>query len=213
MSRIFVRALLTIALCVSLSVIIASLLLLGLRDSAAVVAASLAVTASLVSAWTGQRVLELQEDAQQPYPYPFFDVTSRYSVMQLRVTNFGGSVARDINLKCDNPLLNAKGDPVTFSEQEGAPDIAVLLPGQSVTTPVGTDEEIFGERTDLNYSGSVKFKTASGKDEEHPFYLSAEQYRHTLAYDEEQLKTHHQLQQIPKEVKTLRNEIKRFGKR
>jgi hypothetical protein len=65
----------------------------------------------------------------------------------------------------------------------------------------------------LNYSGSVKFKTASGKDEEHPFYLSAEQYRHTLAYDEEQLKTHHQLQQIPKELKTLRNEIKRFGKR
>jgi len=213
MSRIFIKALLSIVLCISLSVIAASLLLLGLRDSAAIVAASLAVIASLASAWTGQRVLELQEDAQQPYPYPSIDVTSRYRFMQLRVTNFGGSVARDINLRWDNSLLNYKGDPVAFSKQEGAPDIAVLLPGQSVTTPIGTDIQILGERTDLNYSGSVEFKTASGKFKKHPFHLSAEQYRHTLAYDEEQLKTHYQLQQIPKELKTLRNEIKRFGKR
>jgi hypothetical protein len=202
------------ALCLAVILLLHSLLFLGLRDSAAIIAASLAVIAALVSAWTGQRVLELQEDAQKPYPYPSIDANSRYSLMQLRVTNYGGSVARDINLSWDNnnPLLNADDVPVKFSDQDDAPDIAVLLPEQSAALLIGGDEQTFNERKGLNYSGKVKFKTASGKLMEHTFYLSPEQYRNTLVYDEEQPKTHYQLQKIPEELKRLREEIKWFGK-
>lgn len=169
------------------------------------IAAALAVTA-----WNTKRVLELQEDTQQPHPYPWIDVASRYKFMQLRVTNYGGSVTRDISLERDKPLLDAQGRRVQFTEQEKAPGIAVLLPDQSVAAPIGTDIEMYGKYKDIYYSGTIKFKYAAGKALKYPFYLSAEQYRHTLAYEEEGLKTHFQLQKIPKELEKLNREVKRF---
>jgi hypothetical protein len=47
----------------------------------AVIAASLAVIASVIAAWTGQKALEIQEDAQKPYPYPMVDASSRYGLL------------------------------------------------------------------------------------------------------------------------------------
>ena len=67
----------------------------------AVIAASLAVIASVIAAWTGQKALEIQEDSQKPYPYPMVDASSRYGLLQLRVKNTGGSPAHDI---CKPPL-------------------------------------------------------------------------------------------------------------
>jgi hypothetical protein len=53
----------------------------------ATIAAVLAVVAAVCSAWTSQRVLELQEDAQQPNPTPELDLRSRFSLTQFRITN------------------------------------------------------------------------------------------------------------------------------
>ncbi len=120
-------------------------------------------------------------------------------------------MARDINFKWDdNPLLDVHGEPVGFTKQEGAPDVAVLLPEQSIATYIGLHFEIFDKYEDMNYSGHLEFKNASGKIMRHPFYLSAEQYRNTLTHDEERLKTHHRLQQIPDELKKLSSELKKF---
>jgi hypothetical protein len=175
-------------------------------------AAALAVLASLITAWNGQRAIELQEDAKQPYPYPYVDTTSRYSLMQLRVTNYGGSVALNISLEWnDEPLLNDQGQQVKFTEQEGAPDIAVLLPGQSVAARLGVDFEMYSKNS-MNYSGIVKFSNASGKAMKHSFFLSAEQYRGGYSYEEEGLRTHYELQRIPKELKKLNNAVKRLWK-
>jgi hypothetical protein len=173
------------------------------------VAAVLAVITSLIAVWNGQRILELQEDAQQPYPYPSIDFESRYSLMQLRVTNYGGSVARNINLKWDKPLLDPQARQVRFTEQEEAPDIAVLLPGQSIATLVGTDIEMFNKYKDMNYSGAVEFANASGRTSQHSFYLSAEQYRGSPTHEQEGLKTHYQLQQVPNELRKLNSELKK----
>lgn len=193
---------------------VAAFVFLGPRQGATwtTLAAALAVSASLMTVWIGQRVLQLQEDAQQPYPYPYIDLASRYSLMQLRVTNYGGSIARNISLEWDEPLLNAQDQQVQFMGQEGAPDIVVLLPGQSVAARLGLDFEMYKKYDDMNYSGIVKFSNASGKTMKHSFFLSAEQYRGAYAYEEEGLKTHYQLQRIPEELKKLKDEVKRLGK-
>ena len=107
-------------------------------------------------------------------------------------------------------MLDAQGRRVQFTEQEKASGIAVLLPDQSVAAPIGTDIEMYGKYKDTYYSGTIKFKNASGKALKHPFYLSAEQYRHTLAYEEVVPKTHYQLQKIPKELEKLNREVKRL---
>lgn len=69
---------------------------------------------------------------------------------------------------------------------------------------------MFEKCDDMNYSGHVKFKNASGRIFEHSFHLSAEQHRNRLSYEEEKTKTHHQLQRIPEELRKLNFEVKKL---
>lgn len=212
MFRVIVRIILIVAFTTAIGVIGAAFWLLGFRDPAAwaAVAAALAVITSIISAWPAQRVLELQQDAQQPYPYPSIDLTSRYGLIQLRVTNYGGSAAHDICLHWHQPLLNSQGEEVKFTKQAGAPDISVLLPNESVNLSIDGSRQLFEAYEKLNYSGEVTFKDSSKRTIKYPFLLSAEKYRYTLSYSEEEPKTHYQLQKIPDELHKLRTEVNRL---
>jgi len=154
MFRFIIRAIWVIAGIFSIIAIIMALLILGPNKSEvwAVVAAALAVITSIISSWAAQRVLEIQQDAQKPYPYPSIDVKSRYSLMQLRITNFGGTAARDIFIKWHKPLLNSQGEIVRFTKQENAPEIPILLPNESVAVLVGGSNAIYAQYLDMNYS-------------------------------------------------------------
>lgn len=219
--RKVVRIFLVVAWAIAIIAVAMAFYFLGPYEGAAwtTLAAALAVSASLMTVGIGeqvlqlqQRVLQLQEDAQQPYPYPSVDVTSRYQLMQLRVTNYGGSVARNISLEWDEPLLNDQDQQVQFMGQEGAPDIAVLLPGQSVAARLGDEIEMYNKYNDMNYSGIIKFSNASGKTMKRSFFLSAEQYRGGYSYEEEGVRAHYELQRIPKELKKLNDTVKKLGK-
>lgn len=174
----------------------------------AVIAASLAVIASVIAAWTGQKALEIQEDAQKPHPYPTVDASSRYGLLQLRVKNTGGSPAHDIRLVWDKPLVNSKGEPIRFTEQEGAPDIPVLLPNESATVLIDGAKQFFESVSDANHTGSIHFQDAAGNPRKHKFYLSVEYHRKRLYFDQEEPKTHYQLQKIPEKLDNVVNELK-----
>src|SRR5271168_1325950 len=58
----------------------------------------LAVIAAVIAALPALRILEIQEDALRPRPTPYFDLTSRCDLLQLRVKNLGGGVAYDVRL-------------------------------------------------------------------------------------------------------------------
>jgi len=212
MPRIIARIILALSLVISIVVIVAALLSLGVRDPVAwaAVAAALAVITAVISSWVAQRALELQQDAQKPYPYPSVDVTSRYGLVQLRVTNYGGSAAHDINIKWDKPLLNSKEEPVRFTSQEGAPEIPVLMPNESILILIDGSLQLFQKYQDMNYTGQVEFKDASRKRMSHPFYISVEKYRKTLTFAQEDPKTHHELQKIPEEIQKLRTELRQI---
>lgn len=208
-SRIIVRVLLVAAF--GLAAFAVGFALLGADSPSQVpwsaLAAALAVVAAVLSAWTSQRIMELQEDATLPAPYPFFDFTSRYSLAQLRVTNTGSSTAFNINLDWRNPIVDHEGNDIQFPHQEGTPEIPVLAAGDSVSIPIGEAHRFMNQGIDLNYSGSITFETAKGVPHRREFFLSAEMYRKSLDYDEESVKTHFELQKVPKEIASLRQAV------
>jgi hypothetical protein len=195
--------LLAVALIVSTAVILRALLNFGAGNSAAwnVVAASSAVIAAVVSAWTSTRILERQEDAQLPYPYPYIDASSRYQLLQLRIQNVGGTAARSIRLMWDKPLRNRQGNHV------GCQEIPVLMPQHSVAEVIDVDFDFFEREQDANYSGTVLFQDANGRDLQHRFYVSVEQYRIASSYDDEVQKTYYKLQQIPEQLRRHHREL------
>lgn len=210
MLRVLLRGILVLSLVVSVAAIATAFAVLGFRDATAwvVVAAALAVMTSVVSSWAAQTVLELQQDAQKPYPFPSADITSRYGLVQLCVRNYGGSAAYEISIKWDKPLLNCKGEPVRFTDQAGAPEIPVLLPSESVSVLIDRSTQLFKKYQDLNYTGQVEFKNASGRRMAHPFLLSIEKHRKTLYFTQDDTKTHHELQRIPDELEKVCSELR-----
>ena len=89
-------------------------------------AAALAVLTAVLSAWAAHRVVEMEEDVRMPCPLPSFDFTSRYSLAQLRVTNFGASAAYNVKLTWDKPVLDEDGEPVRFLAGESVCEIPAL---------------------------------------------------------------------------------------
>lgn len=212
-SKFIVRAILIVVFLISFGTIITVAVSDSNSESAwAVVAASLAVIASVVIAYTGQRVLELQQDAQQPYPYPTIDATSRYSVLQLCVKNMGGTPAYAICLEWDDhkPLLNSEGAAVIFTKQQGTLEIPILLPGEAALVPIDEVKRFFSKVEDANYSGCVSFKDASGNSRKHKFYLSAERHRYSLHYEHEEPKTHYKIQEIPGKLNELTDVLRKL---
>jgi hypothetical protein len=210
MSRILTRINLICAFGIAIIAIAASLKFAGVRsgEAWATVAASLAVITSVFSSWSSQRVLELSEDAQKPYPYPSIDLKSRYELMQLRIVNTGGSPAHDIRILWKRPLRHLDGSNVHFAEASDAPDIPVLLPQESTSKLVGVAHEMYTKFENMNYSGELSFTDSSKRRYKIPFYISAESYRSSLIYSQEEPKTHYELQQIPKEIKSLTAEVR-----
>lgn len=207
--RLLTRVILVISFIMATIAVIFALYSLGISDptSWAVVAAALAVVTSIISSWIAQRGFELELDSEKPYPYPIIDITSRFGIMQLKVKNFGGSVARNISIRWDKPLVNSKEEPIVFTKNNEFPDIPVLMPGDSISVKIDLSLHLFKKFEDINYTGKIYFEDASGKKKSHNFFLSIEQYRETLSFSEEEPKTHHELQKLPDEISKLSNKL------
>jgi len=207
MIRFSSRILLGVSLSIAIIIIVITLRKTEAENNAigAVIAASLAVITSIISAWSSQRILEIQENNLKPYPYPLFDTTSRYGLVQLKVTNLGGGIAYNINLYWDESIINHKGEKIEFAHDKNAPEIPILHPNESITTLIDGHINFFKKNRKHNYSGIITYTNQSDKLKKHKFFLSAEMYRSSLTYDKEELKTHYEIQKIPNEYNGLIN--------
>lgn len=201
---------------VALAVIIIALQSAGPSkpESWAAIAGALAVLAAVLSGWIAQRVLELEEDARRPQVRVSLDATSRYGLLLLRVTNSGGSPAHRISIHWDEPIINAKGHPVNFSRNQDTPDLQVLAAGDSISKIVDGYIEFFGkykEDGSATFRGSVTFFDSAGASYRESFVLDADQFRGTPTYDDEALKTHYEVQQLPARLRELTAEVKRLS--
>ncbi|MES2499764.1 MAG: hypothetical protein V4570_04455 [Pseudomonadota bacterium] len=186
-------------------------ILVGQNEAWATLAAALAVITSMVSAWGAQRVVELEEARMRPFPYPQFDIKSRYGLILLKITNFGGGTAHDVRLIWDKPLKNSDGKSIYSSNSEDSQNLSVLMPNQHISKMVDGTVGFFSIPGLHLYSGLVEFKDGTGNKRSHKFHLDAECLKGSLLHDEESLKTHYELQKLPGELEKLRKSIDAVG--
>jgi hypothetical protein len=151
----------------------------------ATVAAALAVVAAVASAWTGQRVLEMQEDALEPSLLPAIDLRSRTNLAQFKVTNHGGSPAYGVAIKWDRPLPALDGTNVTLGEKP----IPMIPKGESASVLINSSHEFMRKLPDTTFTGTITFKNARGKRFSETFTVTAEHERNAmvLATDAQEL--------------------------
>lgn len=207
-SRITVRILLFIALAIAVAVIVVDLYIsrsLHKVDFAAI-AAALAVITAAVASYSAHRVIEIQQDATRPHPYPAVDL-GRYGLFQLCISNYGASPAYDVEVIWDEPLLNMDSKPVLG---EGAPhaNIPVLLPGEKILYPIGVHKRVMSQGT-LTYSGTIRFKDVTERAYEDRFCLSLEKYRGNYLYDNEFVKMSYDLQKLPNLLEAILEELRK----
>ncbi len=172
------RAMLTAASVLSLAICGIALRKQGVIDPAAwaTVAAALAVLAAVASAWTGQRVLEMQEDALEPSLLPAIDLRSRTNLAQFKVTNHGGSHAYDVLIAWDRPLPNLDGTTVSL----GGTPIPMIPRGESASVLIDSSHQFIKKQADTTFTGRISFKNAGGKQFSEPFTVTAEHERNAM---------------------------------
>jgi hypothetical protein len=208
--RILFRLMLAVSLLLALGVGAVAVRKLGATDATAwaTVAGALAVVTAVVSAWTSQRVLELQEDAQQPNPVPVIDVRSRYQLAQFRITNHGGASAHDVTITWARQLRDAGGKDVLLGRDVAIP---VIPEGESASVGLGGSHDFLEAHEDTTHNGTLRFSNVSGRQYAKAFVVSAEHERWALVHDEETPKTLWQLQKVPDELQKVAREIKRLS--
>lgn len=167
----------------------------------------LAVLAAVIAVWPALRVLELQEDATRPAPTPYFDITSRYSLLLLRVKNLGAGVAYDVRLNWQKHPQDQEGRDVTALDQ-----ISALVPQESASVLLGVPHQLFKKYEVMEFEGTLEFKDATGKRWRHPFRVSADEHRKRLIHDDELPRALYDVQQIPKALDEISKAIQSLRK-
>lgn len=190
------------------AIVLAVVLLLGAKskETWATLTAVLAVIAAVISAWQSLRVFEIQEDATRPCPTPYFDVTSRYGLLLLRVKNLGAGVAYDVCLKWVKHPQNEEGE-----ELRELDEIPVLMPHESASITAGRPCELYKKYPAIRFEGTVEFKDVMGKLRKQRFVCSADEHRKRLVHDDEMVRTLYDLQKIPEKLDDISKAIRERG--
>lgn len=203
--RNFARALLSVVLFAAIGLIVFLLIWHKEKETWATITGLLAVIAAVISAWPALRVLELQEDSSRPRPTPYFDLSSRYGLLQLRVKNLGGSVAYDVHLKWKSHPIDHKGVEVTALDY-----ISALLPQESVSTMVGGATDVVKKYSTMRFEGEAEFRDANRRALCQKFICSVDAHQKRLVHDDELPRTLHDLQEIPKELSRIGDALQRM---
>jgi len=191
-------------------VTLAAFLLYGPKEKEtwSTLAALLAVTAAVIAVLPALRVLEIQEDSLRPRPTPYFDLTSRYNLLQLRVKNFGVGVAYDVQLNWKTCPVDHKGNEVQSLDR-----ISVLLPQESVSALIGASHDTVRRFSDTQFEGECQYKDSSGKRFRRNFICSVNARQKQLLHDNEWPKTLRELQNIPKELARIAEQLDKLQPR
>ena len=204
MVRFIARAVLLVVFVLAFGLAVHLLSLPKEKETLATLAATLAVIAAVISAWPSLKVLELQEDATRPNPVLYFDVSSRYLLMLLKMKNCGAAVAYDIVVNWEMHPTNDQNEEVTALDQ-----VAVLVPQQSVSVNIGLSNTLLTRKKSMTFLGTLEFRDSSGKKYSTPFKCSADQFARQLDFDEEMPKTLHELQKLPKNLENIAVALRR----
>jgi hypothetical protein len=175
------------------------------KETWSTLAGLLAVIAAVIAVLPALRVLEIQEDALRPRPTPYFDLTSRYDLLQLRVKNLGAGVAYDVQLTWKTHPVDHEGNEVRSLDR-----ISVLLPGKSVSTLIGASHDTVKLFADTQFEGECRYKDSTGKGLRQNFIWSVDASQKQLLHENELPKTLRELQDVPKELARIAEQLEKL---
>ncbi|HSG15109.1 MAG TPA: hypothetical protein VLE70_02150 [Anaerolineae bacterium] len=142
-----------------------------------------------------------------------FDLTSRFGLALLRVKNTGGMVAHSISLEWTPELRNDKGETIGFPKTNDTPAISVLLPGESISQIIGVHHEFIASHPETEFTGYITFQDPSRYTYKRPFRLDGRPFVGTPTHDDEAVKTHYELQKLPKELADIRKVLEKLSQK
>ena len=101
--------------------------------------------------------------------------------------------------------LDHQGNEITSLDY-----ISTLLPQESVSILVGLSTTVVREFSDTRFEGECRFKDSSGKTFRQEFICSVDANQKQLVHDHELPKTLRELQDIPKELARIAEQLKKF---
>lgn len=213
--KLFTQLLLGITLSFSIAIFFAAINILTPSDVElwAVLVAILAVISSIVSAWSSYRVIDLQKQALQPSIDIDYDFEGRYGLAQIKLTNNGGSTAFKIHVQWNNHLHNHKGEPIHFGTEKNNYTVSHLTPNSSINKIINSDFKFFEIYKNTDISGKIVFEDSNGKQLINYFSISAEHFRGSPTYSNEELRTHTEIQKIPNSINKISSEIRKLNER
>lgn len=105
----------------------------------------------------------------------------------LKVSNIGATPAYGVSFSWDRPLVNLKGEQVSFSSGE-ASKIAILYPSQSISKTVNEHEGFFKTEGSHQYTGTIEFQNAQNRQFNASFILDGDVYLDTPLYETDELR-------------------------
>lgn len=212
LKRKVIRSLLVLAFAASITSIVAVVAFPSLYrpEVLAVFAAAIAIIPAVLATWSGQRMVELEEDSKVAFPYPTFDARSRYLILQLRITNYGNSMARNVYLEWTKALEVRDGGAPRYLTKETP--LPALQPSESASFFVDGSHDFVKKYGHAEFTGIVHFEDASGRRHSHRFVLSTSMFKDSLTFDEESMRTHHELQKLPERLQEISKALAAIGK-
>lgn len=174
--------------------------------------------AACISAWVAFRAVEIAEQSQRPYPYPFIDTQSRYQLILLKLKNAGGTSAHDVYMEWDEgarPNVHRSSGSVPTDFATGAEKaVRLLLPGETLTSMLGVSFEVAKDvkESASEWSGTIHFRDNKGHRYCHRFLIDRSVFSWGLTDETEQLKAMYSLSQIPGLLKDINKSIGKIGK-
>lgn len=190
----------------------------GDADYANAFAGASAVLAACISALVAFRAVEIAEQSQRPYPYPFIDTQSRYQLILLKLKNAGGTSAHDVFIEWDEgcrPNVHRSNGAVPTDFATGADKaVKLLLPGETLTSMLGVSFVIAKDvkESKNEWSGTVHFRDTKGHRLHHRFLIDRSVFSWGLADETEQLKAMYSVSQMPELLRDIKKSIDKIGK-
>jgi hypothetical protein len=188
------------------------------QEKVTLLIASFAVISALISAWASEQTVKLAQSNILPDVVLIVDVMSRYSIIQVRMTNLGGSPAFNIEVKWNKELRNQQGKIISFNKTDTYNGIKILHAKESIAQFIDSPMTLFKKYQsnenleELTYSGKINFEDSNGSKYSKPFILDFAQYKSSLLFDNEEIATHHELQKIPEKLKGIEQAIAGLSK-
>ncbi len=178
-----------------------------------------AVLAACISAMVAFRSISIAEEAQKPYPYPFFDTQSRYGLVLLKLKNAGGSAAHQVFLEWEGGIpelrvLNGveSSEPIVFATDEKHA-VSVLMPGEETATILGSSHTVARRVSALKsqLKGQVVYRDIRGTQHRQPFFIDTSFFQWALKDETELLKAQYAVTLLPETLSKMTRTLEQIS--